>query len=258
MARPDFKLPARKGPFAVAADETAKAAESSYIQEETNLARIAYKSDVAEGESIWLISYSDLMTLLFGFFVMLMSFSKVDVEAYEGMRKETSELFGSEYKKMHQQIVDKIKKETETAGVADKTAFNEMDKGVAITFRGSIFFNPGSADLNQEAKEILQKVIPVIKNKPVGFNVVVEGHTDDSPIKSDKFPSNWELSSHRASAVLRLFEANGFSRSQLRAIGYADTLPVLPNRDAQGKPIQANQNMNRRVVIKLIRSGKMR
>lgn len=205
-----------------------------------------------DGEAIWLLSYSDLMTLLFGFFVMLMSFSKIDVDIYEKARKETTKLFGGEYQKPMQKLEDTLKEQFKLQGMTDKALFNELESGISLTFRGSVFFDPASADIKPEAKNLILSVIPSIKKQQKKFFVVVEGHTDDNPISNDRFPSNWELSSQRASAVLRLFEENGFPKQNLRAIGFADTLPIMPNRDPQGKIITENQNQNRRVVIKLI------
>lgn len=210
----------------------------------------------SDGESIWLMSYADMMTLLFGFFVMISSFSKIDIDQFEKLRMETTHLFGGEYKKVHHELVKEIKGNFQSQGVTDKALFQELDKGVAITFRGSAFFDSASAELRPEAIEILKKIIPSIKKQTQKFLVIVEGHTDDNPIATKIFPSNWELSSQRASAVLRVFETEGFQRSQLRAIGFADTVPIVPNRSPSNVVIAENQSQNRRVVIKLVRDNK--
>jgi chemotaxis protein MotB len=81
------------------------------------------------------------------------------------------------------------------------------------------------------------------------YIVEVEGHTDNVPISTAKFPSNWELSSLRAVNVAKLFEAVGVKKSQLSAIAYSDTRPKQPNFDSDGVPIPENQAMNRRVVV---------
>ena len=83
------------------------------------------------------------------------------------------------------------------------------------------------------------------------YQITIEGHTDDAPISTAQFPSNWELSTARASAVVHYFLEQGIAAQKLRAAGYADTFPVAPNRDSAGKPIPENQARNRRVVIKL-------
>ncbi len=258
MAAPVFKLPERKAPWSTPEQKPEVKAEQSYIVDEMLLQNLGAHQATDDGESIWLLSYSDLMTLLFAFFVMLMSFSRIDVEAFEKTRKETTELFGGEYQKPHKEMLTQLKKEVTVEGLNDKAVFDELEKGVALTFRGSAFFDAGSALIKPEALQLLKKVIPVVKKQQRKYSVVVEGHTDDNPIRTDHFPSNWELSSQRASAVLRLFEESGFDRSSLRSIGFADTLPIVPNRDPEGKIIVENQNQNRRVVIKLIRSNQLK
>jgi len=259
MGAPVFKLPERKNPLSNSTEsKTDNREESSYVVDEMVLHKMVQRGGGDEGESIWLLSYSDLMTLLFAFFVMLMSFSRIDVEAFEKTRKETTELFGGEYQKPHKEMLTELKKEVQVEGLNDKAVFDELEKGIALTFRGSAFFDAGSAAIKPEALQLLKKVIPVVKKQQRKYNVVVEGHTDDNPIHTDYFPSNWELSSQRASAVLRLFEEFGFDRNSLRSIGFADTLPVVPNRDSSGNVIAENQNQNRRVVIKLIRSNQIK
>jgi chemotaxis protein MotB len=83
------------------------------------------------------------------------------------------------------------------------------------------------------------------------YSITVEGHTDDVPIETNLFPSNWELSTARAASVVRALVANGIPAAKLRAAGYADIMPKAPNRDGAGRPIPENQAQNRRVVIKL-------
>jgi chemotaxis protein MotB len=207
-----------------------------------------------EGETIWLISYADLMTLLFSFFALLQSFSKIDVEAFEKTRQASTEFFGGDFKTPTDVMRKEIQKQLADKGMTDQAFFEDFSKGTTITFRGSLFFDAGQSDLKPEAAALIDKMIPVIKKQPYKFLVLVEGHTDDSPMQSEKFPSNWELSGARAAAVLRLFEKAGFPKSNLRAVGYADTRPVVPNRDANNIPIATNQSQNRRVVIRLIRS----
>ena len=79
--------------------------------------------------------------------------------------------------------------------------------------------------------------------------MTVEGHTDDNPISSPMFPSNWELSSARASSVIREFEKYGFDPSKLTAEGFGSSRPMVPNRDSKGNPLEENQELNRRVIV---------
>ena len=88
-------------------------------------------------------------------------------------------------------------------------------------------FETGSADLKPEARKILDKFLAYLFGLP--NKVVVEGHTDDRPISSRRFPSNWELSSARASAVARFFESEGLKGKRIRVIGYGQFRPRFSN-----------------------------
>jgi len=81
---------------------------------------------------------------------------------------------------------------------------------------------------------------------------MVEGHTDPLPIATSIFPSNWELSSARAGAVIRVFEEKGFERPNLVSIGLADSRPILENKDTKGEWIPENMAKNRRVVVRVL------
>jgi chemotaxis protein MotB len=132
-----------------------------------------------------------------------------------------------------------------------KTRPGEVDIELASTS----FFSAGSAQLKREAVPVLEHVLAQIKPFLAASDMVVkiEGHTDDTPSVSKQFPSNWELSTARASNVVRFFIAKGIPANRLMVTGYADTKPKVANRDATGKAIPENQLLNRRVVITLSR-----
>lgn len=137
----------------------------------------------------------------------------------------------------------------------------QKEKGDKITImemNSSTSFERGSATLNEAGKAVLKDVFAKIQTESFkDYQITVEGHTDDTPIKTVQFPSNWELSTARASAVVHFFIEQGIAPQRLRAAGYADTFPKLPNKDADGHPLPDNQAQNRRVVIKLEKIEKM-
>jgi chemotaxis protein MotB len=123
---------------------------------------------------------------------------------------------------------------------------------IMLQISSTAFFDSGSALLSGSGRAILHGVAGDLGSaKYLGYKVTVEGYTDDTPISSAQFPSNWELSTARASAVVRFLVDQGLPAPMLRAAGYADSFPVAPNRDAAGRPIPENQARNRRVVIEL-------
>jgi len=129
------------------------------------------------------------------------------------------------------------------------------DKGDRIKIfevNSAAFFASGSAALSEAGMAILRDVAVNLKSDAFkDYLITVEGHTDDSPIHTVQFPSNWELSTARASAVVHFFLNQNIPARRLRAAGYADSISKAPNRDASGNAIPANQALNRRVVIKL-------
>ena len=94
---------------------------------------------------------------------------------------------------------------------------------------------------------MLKHIIDILKKH--NYKVVVRGHTDDLPIRSEIFPSNWELSAARAAATLRYLAGQGISPSRMKAVGYADTRPIVPNNTKD------NRALNRRVEFYFHRPG---
>jgi flagellar motor protein MotB len=128
----------------------------------------------------------------------------------------------------------------------------KSDRITTLEMSSSAFFDSGSAKLSDNGKSILRELAEELRSdRYEGYQVTVEGHTDDTPISTRQFSSNWELSTARAAVVVRFFLDRSIPAQKLRAAGYADTYPKVPNRDANGKAIPENQAQNRRVVIKL-------
>lgn len=132
-------------------------------------------------------------------------------------------------------LLDKLAK----AGLPPDVVFGTKDRQVTIQISDKILFASGQAELAPQGVGVIRQIVPVLA--ALNGVISVEGHTDDVPIATARFPSNWDLSAARASAVARLLEAEGINRNRLRAIGYADTRPVaLP---------PAGRSLNRRVTL---------
>ena len=126
------------------------------------------------------------------------------------------------------------------------------DRITILEMSSAAFFDSGSAALSAAGEAILRGELDKLDSDQYkNYEITVEGHTDDTPIHTAQFPSNWELSTARAAAVVHFLLDQGIPAQKLRAAGYADTFPKVPNRDADGNPIPENQAQNRRVVIKL-------
>jgi chemotaxis protein MotB len=116
----------------------------------------------------------------------------------------------------------------------------EVEEGkIKIRAKVKLFFGSGSARIQSRSYELLKKISFFMKK--TRYFLTIEGHTDNLPAKGSAFPSNWELSSVRATTVLRFIALSGISRTRLRAIGYADSKPLVPNTSKR------NREKNRRV-----------
>jgi len=122
-----------------------------------------------------------------------------------------------------------------------------MEKGLVITVVGDLLFDSGKANIRPEGDAVLNKVALVLKENVPQFNVGIEGHTDNQPIKHSGWKSNWELSSARALNVLHyLVNEKGISPYRLSAIGYGEYRPVASNNTKSGR------QLNRRVEIVIL------
>lgn len=205
-----------------------------------------------EDDDSWQISYLDIITILLGFLIILLSFSTLkDLETFS-----VSDLFKSENQsEFITTPVDEIKKELEALLAPEIAAgqlriYRELND-VKIEFQSDDLYSSGSATLQSNSKVILNRVLAAFKLiKYNDFEIDIEGHTDNVPINSSAYPSNWELSTARASNVVKHFSTMGISEDRLKASGYADSRPLV-EFDAQGNPYPAEKSKNRRVVLRL-------
>ena len=204
----------------------------------------------------WLVTYADAITLLMAFFVLLVSFSKVDMEIYDKVANGLAESIAREERKTDKESLKENLKETIISEGADDVVRIGTDAEGSITLEldSGAFFKTGSAELLEQAIPVLKQFYTELSSELYqSFNVSIEGHTDDVPIKSVKFPSNWELSTGRASTVVRFFITEGMKNTRLKALGFAETQPKVPNKNVVGEPIPANRAINRRVVLRVNR-----
>jgi len=113
--------------------------------------------------------------------------------------------------------------------------------GIRLNIPNSILFNTGEAELQGRGPAVIKALAPILAAG--GYVVSVEGHTDNVPIKTERFPSNWELSAQRAAAVVRALAEFGVEARRLQAVGYGDSRPLLDNDN------EVNRRENRRVTV---------
>lgn len=207
-------------------------------------------------EESWLMTYLDMMTLMLVLLVVMLSYAGQG--SFQGMKEAVGGLMreGQGILPAHDGLLPqaaKVPTPQPLGGAADPLKGLPLDQlgddidvvvnesTVSFRISSEILFASGQADLSLEGLAVLRRLIPVFS---AGEQLIaVEGHTDSVPMRSGRYPSNWELSGSRAGSVVRYLEANGVASRRLRAVGYADTRPLADNATAEGRA------SNRRVEL---------
>ena len=185
-----------------------------------------------EGLPEWFSTFADMMTLLMTFFVLLFSMATLDPVKIADMAASMQENKIGPKPRIRIKSQSEIKKEL-------KEAIQQMDmeqfakvtsspKGTTITIDSQFAFEIGSADLKTGIFPLLDSIIPIMKDEGNRYPIAVEGHTDNLPTSGSialRYPSNWELSSARASSVVVYCIAKGVPAGKMRAVGFADQIP---------------------------------
>lgn len=228
------------------------------------------KIDDQEQSDRWLLTYADLLTLLLAFFVLMYGMSKIDAKRFGQMAEGLQGVFhGNEgtqqqsdnlqipgagmlkvgtLKQVEQQInelvgtLGDVAPTPHTTGAAETITTEMTERGLVIHIRESALFASGSANLKDSARVVLDTLANEFKG--LRNHLRIEGHTDSRPIATERYPSNWELSAARASAVVRYLVSNhGFEPDKLSALGFGEFRPRAPNSTPEGMA------QNRRVDI---------
>lgn len=216
------------------------------------------KHEEHENHERWLVSYADFITLLFAFFVTLYSTSSVNEGKYRAVSDSAEAAFNPSNLKSKKidigpsmQASDKknyqVEKIVAIRGVLkqlqekEKIQVFQDKRGIIIRITDTAIFNSGSADIRNEAMESVDGLTKVLYG--MTEHIQIEGHTDNIPIKSPIYPSNWELSSARATSIVRRFITDGIDPKRLTAIGYGEYRPLTDN------DTEENRIKNRRVDI---------
>ncbi len=215
----------------------------------------------------WMATFSDMMTLLMCFFILIMSFSTLELDKFKMAMGSLKGAFGvlgvqkmlrpeqswfspsvqSVYSMQQKSVlehVEKLRTIVDNNKLSDKVDVYASEGQVFVEIRDSMLFEPGNAGIKPGFAKFLSIIARTVLHE--AKQIIVEGHTDDTPISTDKYPSNWELSADRALHVLKYFIANeDIPANKLSAAGFGEYRPKVPNDSSQ------NKAMNRRVVLKI-------
>jgi len=255
------------------------------------MARKPKKPEKEPNHERWLITYSDLITLLMIFFIIMYSMSQINAAKYAAVANSLSVVLSGqamslldtqgpsmapgiagqqlpegdnknpskqgELEDVKQKIAEFIKTEDAKAGqkagqagatakLSDNITVTEQERGLVISFKEALLFPSGSDVLTPQAHSIIVQVAGSLLDLP-NF-IRVEGHTDNLPISSGKFASNWELSTMRAANVVHVLNGEaGLPSDRLSIVGYGEYRPLVPNDS------DINRAINRRVDIVILK-----
>jgi chemotaxis protein MotB len=210
-------------------------------------------------------SYSDLMSLLVVFFVLLFAMSTLDSKKFEMAASSFQQAFNgvlvslptvaiqqevlvprlggdAQNKRIAADAATRLREVAVKEDIQDAVKVDVTDTGIAIKISGDVSFASGSDRLTPEFIKILNEVSDIVSRSP-GREIRVEGHTDNIPISTARFPSNWELSSARALSVVKFLYQHGADPAILSAVGYGEFRPLAPNSS------ETNRRNNRRIEI---------
>jgi len=205
----------------------------------------------------YLITYSDLITLLLGLFIILFAMSKIDSAKYNGVVAAMGSYLGHESaipsmpktklvispkEKLSEELSKLIKENNYTNSIQ----LEETDRGITLHILDDILFPPGKAVINESSKMVLNKLAKVLVTIP--NDIRIEGHTDNVPILTERYPSNWHLSVDRAlSTAYYLINQENISPDKVSIVGYSEYRPIVPNDSPESRA------KNRRVDLVILK-----
>ncbi len=218
------------------------------------MAKRSYQNEDSDIDTnAWLATYGDMITLLMCFFVIFFSISEVNIALFEDLKNGfESDITNKETKSP----ISLLAKQLDS--IYDNPVDDNLDvevelinRGINIKLASNDLFRSGDAQLSRSGRKTVDDISTSLLGIVERYNLTcdIEGHTDDTPIRSYKFPSNWELSASRAANVVRQMIDSGIPKDQSRAIGFADIKPIIEPRDSTGSLVKGARAINRRVEI---------
>ncbi len=221
----------------------------------------------------WLLTYSDMITLLMVFFIVLYAVSQVDKARYEVLMKALKQVLTGQQvvtqiggtvpvpppvigktptvsqtaeQKMLHELAQELQQAAHQSGLQADVSVTVASVGIRVSFLNGVLFSLGHAEIHTSSYPLLDHIAAILAAAP--NNIIVEGYTDDIPINSARYHSNWDLSAIRATRVIEYLIGQGLNPSRFSAEAYSQYRPIATNATAAGR------RMNRRVDLVILRS----
>lgn len=204
-----------------------------------------------DGEFLWLVSFSDLLLLLFVFFVVLFSFAYQKLEKADFQNMSSAITGERSASTPIDEVQAKLLKWVVNRKLLDSVTIDKKQDALILQIKEKVLFSSGDYRLKDESRELIELISRAIDKIPPPYRLGIEGHTDDVPVRSKGISDNWELSARRAHSVLEALDVSDELRKRTVIMGYGEMNPLVPNRNDKGVPIAANQARNRRVTLRV-------
>jgi chemotaxis protein MotB len=200
-----------------------------------------------EDDTSWLLPYVDVISLLLAFLILALAMSKVSLHKFEMV---SAALSRKAPPPSLDALKEKIDQMIEMQGLQAQVKTVVDDAGLRMELKNALLFDSGQAEITPGGRAAIDRVVKLLPTIDDRYQIAIEGHTDDNPIHTARFDSNWDLSSARAINVLKQFTAAGISPQRLSAQGYAETRPATTVAGDSAAQTRARSE-NRRVVIRV-------
>jgi len=203
----------------------------------------------------WLVSYSDFITLLFAFFVVMYSVSQVNESKYRELSETLNMAFANQELDGGIDAVEgdtladiellssEIESKLQGFPISGQASMSANESWIELTLNSEMLFKSGSAEPSQDAKTVFSELAKLIE--PYDNEVQIIGHTDNVPISNAQYANNWALSSARAVAIVDFLSFEGVSPDQMSAVAFGEFRPIGDNQTEEGR------SQNRRVVVRI-------
>ena len=203
---------------------------------------------------LWLISYSDMLTLLLAFFVLILSVSQVSKREFERLRVAITHRPSTPSDDQLQKLSQSVDAWAVREHLSQQITTSLGPDGLRVQFANTLLFDSGRATIHPSGEQVLLRFVDMSRSLDPAYRIAVEGYSDDVPIKNPQFRSNWALSSARAVEVLERFIERGIDKGRVSAEAFADTRPVdavPPAHLAAAERKEFIRSLNRRVIIRV-------
>ena len=203
-------------------------------------------------EALWLMSFSDMSLVLMCFFVLLLSMSTVDAKRFDHVTDSLQSEVSERTKESLQDLFERIQQEIRVRKLQKKVEASYTNDGIHVEFKDGSLYASGSAKTNKQMAKTVNSVLEIIADAPAKYELEIEGHTDDVPLRGHRrYRNNWELSAARSITLMKQLARKGVREDRMGILALAHTRPKIDPSGLKGGELRRARASNRRVIINI-------